>query len=71
MNKQIFHEEANLFLFYLYTGSSSFCLVCGHGGHALHMMEWFKRESVCPTGCGCMCPQQAKQICDETTIAAR
>ncbi len=20
--------------------------------------EWFKRESVCPTGCGCMCPQQ-------------
>ncbi|XP_072051931.1 GATOR2 complex protein WDR59-like [Amphiura filiformis] len=52
-------------------GSSSFCLVCGHGGHSLHMMEWFKHESVCPTGCGCMCPQQAKQICEDAPISPR
>ncbi|GAB1293670.1 GATOR complex protein WDR59 [Apodemus speciosus] len=36
-------------------GSSNFCLACGHGGHTSHMMEWFRTQEVCPTGCGCHC----------------
>lgn len=36
-------------------GSASFCLICGHGGHSLHMAQWFAEETVCPTGCGCNC----------------
>ena len=36
-------------------GSSSFCLACGHGGHAFHVDEWFKTHDMCPTGCGCYC----------------
>ncbi|KAJ8252576.1 hypothetical protein COCON_G00218880 [Conger conger] len=36
-------------------GSSNFCLSCGHGGHTSHMMEWFRSQEVCPTGCGCHC----------------
>ncbi|XP_075796784.1 GATOR2 complex protein WDR59 isoform X1 [Pelodiscus sinensis] len=36
-------------------GSSNFCLTCGHGGHTSHMMEWFRTQEVCPTGCGCRC----------------
>ncbi|XP_071959195.1 GATOR2 complex protein WDR59-like [Antedon mediterranea] len=39
-------------------GSSNFCLTCGHGGHTSHMLEWFKEEAVCPTGCGCKCAYQ-------------
>ncbi|KAL3859727.1 hypothetical protein ACJMK2_009928 [Sinanodonta woodiana] len=36
-------------------GASNFCLLCGHGGHAEHMLEWFQLENKCPTGCGCFC----------------
>jgi hypothetical protein len=36
-------------------GLTSFCNLCGHGGHLEHMQNWFKSESICPTGCGCMC----------------
>nr|XP_060644035.1 GATOR complex protein WDR59 isoform X1 [Anolis sagrei ordinatus] len=36
-------------------GSSNVCLACGHGGHTSHMMEWFRTQEVCPTGCGCHC----------------
>lgn len=36
-------------------GLSSFCLKCGHGGHAEHLKKWFEKEKVCPTGCGCEC----------------
>uniref|UniRef100_A0A8C5WKW0 WD repeat domain 59 n=1 Tax=Leptobrachium leishanense TaxID=445787 RepID=A0A8C5WKW0_9ANUR len=36
-------------------GSSNFCLSCGHGGHTMHMLEWFSTQEVCPTGCGCHC----------------
>ena len=28
---------------------------CGHGGHTVHLAEWFEQESECPTGCGCAC----------------
>ncbi|XP_009291658.1 GATOR2 complex protein WDR59 isoform X1 [Danio rerio] len=40
-------------------GSSNFCLSCGHGGHTSHMMDWFRSQDVCPTGCGCHCLQQS------------
>ncbi|MGH0150260.1 UNVERIFIED_CONTAM: hypothetical protein FKN15_055498 [Acipenser sinensis] len=40
-------------------GSSNFCLNCGHGGHTSHMMEWFRTQEVCPTGCGCHCHLQS------------
>uniref|UniRef100_A0A3B3RWG4 WD repeat domain 59 n=1 Tax=Paramormyrops kingsleyae TaxID=1676925 RepID=A0A3B3RWG4_9TELE len=40
-------------------GSSTFCLSCGHGGHTSHMMEWFRTQEVCPTGCGCHCLLQS------------
>lgn len=36
-------------------GLSSFCLTCGHGGHSHHMLDWFRTESLCPSGCGCAC----------------
>lgn len=36
-------------------GLSSFCLKCGHGGHADHLRKWFEKERVCPAGCGCEC----------------
>ncbi|XP_055756035.1 GATOR complex protein WDR59-like [Salvelinus fontinalis] len=40
-------------------GSSNFCLSCGHGGHTSHMMEWFRTQDQCPTGCGCQCLLQS------------
>uniref|UniRef100_A0A8C1LX37 WD repeat domain 59 n=1 Tax=Cyprinus carpio TaxID=7962 RepID=A0A8C1LX37_CYPCA len=40
-------------------GSSNFCLSCGHGGHTSHMMDWFRSQEVCPTGCGCHCLLQS------------
>ncbi|KAH9507691.1 GATOR complex protein wdr59 [Bulinus truncatus] len=39
-------------------GLSEVCLACGHGGHIIHMMEWFTQQSVCPSGCGCKCLQE-------------
>ncbi|XP_069174036.1 GATOR2 complex protein WDR59 isoform X5 [Procambarus clarkii] len=36
-------------------GASNFCVVCGHGGHAYHLLEWFRDHNECPTGCGCDC----------------
>uniref|UniRef100_A0A8C6TMY9 WD repeat domain 59 n=1 Tax=Neogobius melanostomus TaxID=47308 RepID=A0A8C6TMY9_9GOBI len=40
-------------------GSSNFCLSCGHGGHTSHMLEWFRGQDECPTGCGCHCLLQS------------
>ncbi|KAK7078549.1 GATOR complex protein wdr59 [Halocaridina rubra] len=36
-------------------GASNFCVVCGHGGHTYHMLDWFRDHNECPTGCGCHC----------------
>ncbi|XP_049822756.1 GATOR complex protein WDR59 isoform X2 [Aethina tumida] len=36
-------------------GSATCCVICGHGGHTKHLMEWFKIRDICPTGCGCYC----------------
>ena len=31
------------------------------GGHLDHMIQWFEKQSVCPTGCGCMCKLENTQ----------
>lgn len=31
------------------------CEFCGHGGHADHLSEWFRKYDECPTGCTCRC----------------
>jgi hypothetical protein len=31
------------------------CEICGHGGHAHHLSEWFAKYEECPTGCKCRC----------------
>ncbi|XP_021956861.1 GATOR complex protein WDR59 isoform X2 [Folsomia candida] len=36
-------------------GLSTFCPLCGHGGHANHVLSWFTDKKVCPAGCGCLC----------------
>lgn len=36
-------------------GVSAWCQGCEHGGHINHMMEWFKSNQLCPTGCGHQC----------------
>ena len=38
-------------------GPCTYCMICGHGGHATHIKAWFNEEDTCPTGCGCVCPQ--------------
>ncbi|XP_071547445.1 GATOR2 complex protein WDR59 isoform X3 [Panulirus ornatus] len=43
-------------------GASNFCVVCGHGGHAYHVLEWFRDHSECPTGCGCDCIEEMDQL---------
>jgi hypothetical protein len=42
-------------------GMSTWCPICGHGGHFNHITQWFQSESVCPTGCGCVCLNGAIQ----------
>ncbi|KAL1925163.1 uncharacterized protein VTP21DRAFT_46 [Calcarisporiella thermophila] len=48
-------------------GLTSFCLRCGHGGHAQHMRAWFEGDGVnnteeCPAACGCQCGKHAGGI---------
>lgn len=31
------------------------CQGCSHGGHLMHMQEWFSKNKQCPTGCGHLC----------------
>nr|XP_022917672.1 GATOR complex protein MIOS-A isoform X1 [Onthophagus taurus] len=34
----------------------TWCQTCRHGGHASHMLQWFKEHSECPvTACTCKC----------------
>lgn len=43
-------------------GNSMFCLKCGHGGHTTHILDWFKENSQCPTGCSCRCVEAKSEI---------
>ena len=38
-------------------GLSSICLQCGHGGHSVHIRDFFLTSGnwLCPAGCGCCC----------------
>lgn len=36
-------------------GPHVWCQGCGHGGHVMHMHEWFTKSVWCPAGCGHMC----------------
>ena len=31
------------------------CQGCGHGGHLVHLKNWFEKKTVCPAGCGHYC----------------
>ena len=49
-------------------GIGTFCIVCGHGGHAKHLSAWFEQHSECPAGCGCRCSEvEAPSIDMEST----
>lgn len=43
-------------------GPSTWCQVCGHGGHLEHMSAWFKEHDMCPSGCGHVCIHTKKKI---------
>lgn len=43
-------------------GSANCCIVCGHGGHTTHLQQWFARNDVCPSGCGCHCPIEMASV---------
>lgn len=36
-------------------GLFTVCNKCGHGGHISHLHEWFGKNALCPSGCGCRC----------------
>ncbi|KAI3634998.1 hypothetical protein MIR68_006564 [Amoeboaphelidium protococcarum] len=41
----------------------SWCPKCRHGGHAVHLSQWFKQHSVCPVGdCQCQCFIVGRQV---------
>eukprot|EP00794_Sanderia_malayensis_P018843 gene18843-20739_t len=46
-------------------GLLNFCVACGHGGHTLHMMEWFEKMETCATGCGCCCLRNGSIVSED------
>lgn len=36
-------------------GLMAWCQGCYHGGHLIHMSQWFAENDYCPTGCGHYC----------------
>ena len=46
-------------------GLLSFCMVCGHGGHMFHLIDWFSKHDWCPTGCNCYCLEIGKFTSDK------
>lgn len=36
-------------------GLMTWCQGCYHGGHLIHMSQWFSENDYCPTGCGHLC----------------
>ncbi|KAM7352061.1 WD repeat domain 59 isoform 2-T3 [Cochliomyia hominivorax] len=43
-------------------GAANACLACGHGGHLIHMKQWFEKNNVCASGCGCHCLERTAQM---------
>lgn len=62
-SRNVFCSDCNMYSFVCcmcrtaVKGAANHCLLCGHGGHAVHMQDWFLTHSECPTGCGCLCIQ--------------
>ncbi|KAK7083685.1 hypothetical protein SK128_028073 [Halocaridina rubra] len=51
----------------------TWCQTCRHGGHAFHLMEWFKEHTECPVTqctCKCMSIDTVGRISSTTTPAA-
>lgn len=36
-------------------GLMAWCQGCYHGGHLIHMSQWYSENEYCPTGCGHLC----------------
>ncbi|KAI8372909.1 uncharacterized protein BYT42DRAFT_578520 [Radiomyces spectabilis] len=50
-NNDIHHTDASGFDLWF-----TWCQTCRHGGHAMHMSEWFQKHSICPVSdCSCQC----------------
>lgn len=49
-------------------GPNVWCQGCGHGGHLIHMQEWFSKHIWCPAGCGHMCEYTWRKGDQETII---
>jgi len=46
------------------------CCSCNHGGHLLHMKDWFKEYLICPINeCDCLCLSRDAQLRDELLAA--
>lgn len=43
-------------------GLCTWCRGCEHGGHRIHMLEWYRENQECPTGCGHMCVKTFQRI---------
>lgn len=54
-----FRSDHRVCVFYFWLqvvrGIYVWCQGCTHGGHVVHMNEWFSCNRQCPTGCGHMC----------------
>jgi hypothetical protein len=49
-------NQAAVFVLHRKSDSTSRCQRCRHGGHLVHMMQWFETETHCPVyGCNCSC----------------
>uniref|UniRef100_A0A914Y3N0 GATOR complex protein MIO zinc-ribbon like domain-containing protein n=1 Tax=Panagrolaimus superbus TaxID=310955 RepID=A0A914Y3N0_9BILA len=46
-----------------------FCVSCHHGGHYVHLKDWFKDYDICPaTGCECRCSKRDGALLDENVL---
>lgn len=43
-------------------GLANCCIVCGHGGHMAHLQQWFAKNNICPSGCGCNCLNETANL---------
>ena len=51
-------------------GAYVWCQGCGHGGHLAHMLGWFTRSSLCPSGCMHVCDLSHGSAVSSPAVAA-
>ncbi len=40
----------------------TWCQTCRHGGHAIHILQWFEKHKICPVSeCNCQCSMHDKK----------